>query len=87
MQSDRPGSVCSLDRRLAHRSRGRFSFRIRCIAAAGCCYMIIGYRNGRVASGWPFARKSPSLRRMGRLIVAVLPLLLGLVKGQMVYTG
>jgi len=86
MQSDRPGSVCSLDRRLAHRSRGRFSFRIRCIAA-GCCYMFIGYRNDRVASGSPFAQKSPSLRRMGHLIVVVLPLLLGLVKGQMVYTG
>ena len=86
MQSDRPASECSLDRRLAHRSRGRFSFRIRCISA-GCCYMIIGYRNGRVASGWPFAQKSPSLRRMGHLIVVVLPLLLGLVKGQMVYTG
>jgi hypothetical protein len=49
--------------------------------------MIIGYRNDRVASGLPFAQKSPSLRRMDHLIVVVLPLLLGLVKGQMVYTG
>lgn len=78
---------CSLDRRLARHSRRHFRFRIGRIIGFGCV-IVIGYLHTfeRVSSEWPFAQRSPSLRRKGHLIVVVLPLLLGLVKGQKVCT-